>query len=181
MVRKPTTQIETRLPVKNVFIVLLHEDFARVLSGRVFRQRNFLSDRGFSYLQSIRCLPSIYCIKAGVFVCESTTVNHVALGMQRLKSLVCAGGVAFLSACASVPNEQHQAIELPTTTPFDVHPFARQVYLDAYKEGYQSAKRGGEITPRYERGPYAFARELGWRAGASAANNPEVVDPSGKE
>ncbi|MDB6025653.1 MAG: hypothetical protein JWM68_1876 [Verrucomicrobiales bacterium] len=104
---------------------------------------------------------------------ESKDVHDVAMGMQTLKRLVFAVGVVFLSGCASVPNGQYQTIELPTTTPFDVDSFARHTYLEAYKEGYQSAKSGGEFTPRYRRGPYPFARELGWRAGAAAANNPE--------
>jgi hypothetical protein len=90
--------------------------------------------------------------------------------MRNLKTLIVLGALALLTACAST---QKQVIQLPATTPFDTNTFARQAYLDAYSEGYRSAQSGGEITPGFTRGPYSFARELGWRAGAAAVYNPE--------
>lgn len=60
-------------------------------------------------------------------------------------------------------------MELPATTPFDASPIARMAYLDAYRDGYRSAARGEIASTDFLQGPNRFAKELGWRAGASAA------------
>ena len=69
------------------------------------------------------------------------------------------------ASCASISDEH---IVLPDSTPFDTDALARANYLDAYRDGYRAAVKGHNTAPDFFiRGPYRFARELGWRAGVA--------------
>lgn len=72
----------------------------------------------------------------------------------------------FAAGCASQGWQGHD-IPFPVATPFDANQFARQAYLDGFRSGYiaQQQRKSAEVIS----GPYARARELGFRAGAAEA------------
>lgn len=75
--------------------------------------------------------------------------------------------VLILAGCATT--EVGQNVPLPESTPFDANAMARQVYLDAYRDGYRAVAVGGSSAVDSMRGPNQHVRELGWRAGAADA------------
>jgi hypothetical protein len=93
--------------------------------------------------------------------------------MATIRVYLCCVGLGLLTACGSVDKKEIAEVPVPAVTPFDSNQLERQIYLDSYKDGYRSAKHGGEFTPQYRRGPFPLARELGWQAGAAAAMNED--------
>src|SRR4051794_34882254 len=85
-------------------------------------------------------------------------------------SALCFSFLLF-TACESTHQEGY--VRLPTSTPFDANPLERSAYLDGYEQGYRNVFRYG-WTPLHTKGPYQFARDLGWRAGASDAYQQSV-------
>lgn len=77
--------------------------------------------------------------------------------------------VAAFCACSSIRKDQ--IVPTPQSTPFDYSPMLRAAYLDAYQDGYRATKSGNRMRV-FRQGPYDFARELGYRAGALDASNP---------
>ena len=78
---------------------------------------------------------------------------------------------AGLVGCAT--SGQAVAIPLPRVTPFGHDPIQRMTYLDAFRDGYLAAKGMAgpsvQIVPGRDPLPY----ELGYRAGVSAAREPQ--------
>jgi hypothetical protein len=91
--------------------------------------------------------------------------------MKRLKMTLVVLVAGILAACSSV---QRESVPLPLATPFDRNEFARSAYLEAFADGYRAAKSDSSYRPMYPRGPYPFARQLGWRAGVAAARSADA-------
>ena len=70
-------------------------------------------------------------------------------------------------------------VPLPQTTPVDANPMARAAYLEAYRDGYRSARMGDNRSIDRVSGPYLFARRLGWQAGV--ADGARGADPNAPE
>lgn len=84
-----------------------------------------------------------------------------------MRVFICSAiSMVVLAGCASWETEN---VPLPASTPFDSNPAARMAYLDAFRDGYRTATREGRISQDFITGPNRFARELGWRAGATQA------------
>jgi hypothetical protein len=78
----------------------------------------------------------------------------------------------ILGGCTSVST--NQSIPLPDSTPFDSNAATRQMYLDAYRDGYRAVAFGGSSTVDSMHGPNQRIKELGWRAGAADAQRQKA-------
>ena len=83
-----------------------------------------------------------------------------------MRTLLSCVGLCFLAGCASW---QADEVPLPSATPFDSNHAHSVAYLDAFRDGYRAGAREGRISQEVITGPNRFARELGWRAGATQA------------
>ena len=93
--------------------------------------------------------------------------------MRFLKVLLACWALALFIGCGSV--EPKTQVLLPDVTPFDTNPGARMAYIDAYRDGFRTAARGGNISTDYVYGPYRLAREMGWRAGVLDAQSAHAT------
>ena len=58
---------------------------------------------------------------------------------------------------------------LPRTTPFDSDQFARSAYLEGFRTGYRAQSSGRRGSVDVLSGPYLFAKQQGYYAGAGQA------------
>jgi hypothetical protein len=98
--------------------------------------------------------------------------------MNALRVWVFALALISLAGCATVQPQEN--VQLPETTPFDHNSMARQVYLDAYRDGYRTAAKGQIVNYDFLPGPYRFAKELGLRAGVAKARSDLEAKPTNK-
>jgi hypothetical protein len=87
--------------------------------------------------------------------------------MKSLRVILCAGAVFLGLGCASNGWQAEEA-PVPATTPFDSNQMARNAYLEGFRSGYR-AQSSGSTAVEMIGGPYLHAREMGFRAGAAAA------------
>jgi len=92
----------------------------------------------------------------------------------------CFSLLVFLTACQSdqpaspYPSTEGLAaareaqVQTPASTPYDDSPQQRQVYLEAYADGYRSGLTGMNILFRKPNDAASTVRIRGWRDGADA-------------
>jgi hypothetical protein len=96
--------------------------------------------------------------------------------MKLLFSVLTLSVLLMMCGCAS-QSQQANAIPMPTSTPFDSDQMARMAYLEGYRQGYRAVAAGTVGGFDMISGSYRFARELGWRAGASQAQSQRSAPP----
>ena len=95
-----------------------------------------------------------------------------------MKLLICLAlsvGWFGASGCATA-DWQAENIPLPRSTPFDSNHFARDAFLEGFRQGYRAQTWGGPATVETVNGPYVGARRQGFYAGAAQARSEGAVD-----
>jgi hypothetical protein len=77
-------------------------------------------------------------------------------------------GLLSIIGCAT-EGWQAEEVPLPRSTPFDSNQFARNAYLEGFRQGYTAQSSGGPTAVETVSGPYAEARRHGFYAGAAQA------------
>ena len=81
-----------------------------------------------------------------------------------LNSFMC----LVLAGCAT-GEWQAEQVPLPAATPFDANHFARNAFMEGFRQGYRAQSTGGPAAVELVSGPYLQARKQGFYAGAAQA------------
>src|SRR5688500_15047467 len=88
--------------------------------------------------------------------------------MKWLKCVFLSIGLLWEIGCAS-EGWQGENVPVPRSTPFDSNQFARNAYLEGFRQGYRAQGGDGLATVETVDGPNAEARRQGFYAGAAQA------------